>query len=212
VPAASPPIVTAPRGRIPAPVAGAPIGPAFSSAVSRVTAAELGASYHAGCPVGPDQLRRIRLSYRGFDAKPHTGTLVVNADAVDAMIGVFRRLYDARFPIRQMVTVDVYGGNDRASMAADNTSAFNCRFVSGTTRWSEHAYGHAIDVNTIENPYVQGSYVSPPAGAAYMDRSNIRPGMAYSGGALVDAFAAVGWQWGGRWSSPDYQHFSATGG
>jgi hypothetical protein len=179
--------------------------------VSNVTAAELGASYHAGCPVGPAQLRRLRLSYWGFDGQPHTGTLVVHADAVDAMAGAFRRLYDARFPIRQMLTVDHYGADDRASMAADNTSAFNCRFVSGTTRWSQHAFGHAIDVNTIENPYVQGSYVSPPAGAAYTDRSKIRPGMAYDGGALVEAFAAVGWQWGGRWSTPDYQHFSSTG-
>jgi hypothetical protein len=162
--------------------------------------------------VVPDQLRRIRLSYWGFDGQPHTGTLIVNADAVDAVTRVFGQLYDSRFPIRQMVTVDVYGGNDRASMAADNTSAFNCRFVAGTSQWSAHAYGQAIDVNPVENPYVQGGSVSPPAGSAYMNRSDIRPGMAYSGGALVDAFAAVGWQWGGRWSDPDYQHFSSTGG
>jgi hypothetical protein len=179
---------------------------------SNITAADLGASYRAGCPVGPDRLRRVQLTYWGFDGRPHPGTLIVNADAVDAITGAFRRLYDARFPIRRMVPVDVYGGNDRASMAADNTSAFNCRFVAGTSRWSAHAYGNAIDVNTIENPYVQGSYVSPPAGSAYMDRSDLRPGMAYWSGALVDAFAAVGWQWGGRWSDPDYQHFSSTGG
>jgi hypothetical protein len=210
VPAASPPIVTEPRGRVP--IDSGPVGPAFSSSVSTVTAAELGASYHPGCPVGPDQLRRVRLSYWGFDGQRHRGTLIVNVDAVDAITTAFHRLYDARFPIRQMVTVDVYGGDDHASMAADNTSAFNCRFVNGTTRWSEHAFGHAIDVNTIENPYVQGSYVSPPAGAAYMNRADVRPGMAYEGGALVDAFDAVGWQWGGRWSDPDYQHFSSTGG
>ena len=177
-----------------------------------MTAAELGASYHAGCPVGPDQLRRVQLSYWGFDAQPHTGTLIVNADAVSAVVGAFRRLYDERFPIRRMETVDRYGANDRASMAADNTSAFNCRFVAGTSRWSAHAYGRAIDVNTVENPYVQGSSVSPPAGGAFMDRSNVRPGLAHWGGPLVDAFAAVGWQWGGRWSDPDYQHFSSTGG
>jgi hypothetical protein len=210
VPAASPPIVTEPRGRVP--IDSGPVGPAFSSSVSTVTAAELGASYHPGCPVGPDQLRRVGLSYWGFDGQRHRGTLIVNVDAVDAITTAFHRLYDARFPIRQMVTVDVYGGDDHASMAADNTSAFNCRFVNGTTRWSEHAFGHAIDVNTIENPYVQGSYVSPPAGAAYMNRADVRPGMAYEGGALVDAFDAVGWQWGGRWSDPDYQHFSSTGG
>jgi hypothetical protein len=180
--------------------------------VSTITGPELGASWHPGCPVGPEQLRRVRVTYWGFDGSEHPGTLIVNADAADAILTVFRRLRAERFPIRRIVPIDRYGADDRASMAADNTSAFNCRFVAGTTRWSEHAFGHAIDVNTIENPYVQGSYVSPPAGAAYTDRSNIRPGMAYEGGALVAAFAAVGWQWGGRWSTPDYQHFSSTGG
>jgi hypothetical protein len=200
--------VTAPRGRIDVPAA-----PAYSAEASSVTAADLGSSYHAGCPVGPDQLRRVQLSYWGFDAQPHTGTLVVNADAVDAIVGAFHRLYDERFPIRRIETVDQYGADDRASMAADNTSAFNCRPVAGSNppRWSAHAFGHAVDVNTIENPYVQGSYVSPPAGAAFMDRSNVRPGMALWSGDLVNAFAAVGWQWGGRWSDPDYQHFSSTG-
>jgi D-alanyl-D-alanine carboxypeptidase len=154
----------------------------------------------------------VRLPYWGFDAQPHTGELVVNADAVDAVTHVFGQLYDAHFPIRRMVPVDYYGGDDHVSMAADNTSGFNCRFVAGSTNWSAHAFGHAVDVNTIENPYVQGNSVSPPAGAAFMDRSNVRPGMAYWGGELVEAFAAVGWQWGGRWSDPDYQHFSSTGG
>ena len=207
-PAASPPIVTAPRGRVDVTDA-----PAYAVGSSNVTAAELGSSYHAGCPVGPDQLRRVQLRYWGFDAHPHTGTLVVAADAVNAIGGAFHRLYDERFPIRRMETVDRYGGDDRASMAADNTSAFNCRFVADTNRWSAHAYGQAIDINTVENPSVQqGGQVSPPTGAAFLDRSNVRPGMAYWGGELVDAFAAYGWQWGGRWSDPDYQHFSSTGG
>ena len=98
-------------------------------------------------------------------------------------------------------------------MAADNTSAFNCRYAvaSGPRRWSVHAYGQAIDVNPVENPYVFGRRVLPPAGRWYLDRAASRPGMAVAGGALVQAFAAVGWGWGGRWSPPDYQHFSATG-
>jgi hypothetical protein len=96
-------------------------------------------------------------------------------------------------------------------MAADNTSGFNCRFVLGTRRWSQHAYGEAIDVNPVENPYVQGSRVRPPEGRRYLDRSRVRPGVAVAGGVLVTAFAAVGWQWGGRWGTPDYQHFSTTG-
>jgi hypothetical protein len=103
----------------------------------------------------------------------------------------------------------------RGSMAADNTSGFNCRcaVTSGPPQWSMHAYGLAIDVNTIQNPYIElGSGVQPPAGAAYVDRSDIRPGMAYPGGILVSAFSSVGWGWGGNWAdSPDYQHFSVNG-
>jgi hypothetical protein len=197
-----------------APVPSAPAVAAFASTVSTVTAAELGSSYHAGCPVGPDQLRAVRMSYWGFDDRAHTGTMIVNAAAVDQVVTVFGRLYAGRFPIRRMQPVDVYGSIDRASMAADNTSAFNCRYVAGSSppRWSAHAYGQAIDLNTIENPYVDGNNVQPPAGRAYLDRSSPRPGMAYSGGVVVSAFAAAGWQWGGRWADPDYQHFSATGG
>jgi hypothetical protein len=100
-------------------------------------------------------------------------------------------------------------------MAADNTSGFNCRYAvaPGPKRWSAHSYGKAIDVNTIENPYIEGATVMPRAGHAYVDRSRYRKGMAVAGGVLVRAFASVGWLWGGRWSSsPDYQHFSATGG
>jgi D-alanyl-D-alanine carboxypeptidase len=100
-------------------------------------------------------------------------------------------------------------------MAADNTSGFNCRDAvgAGPKRWSAHAYGLAIDVNTVENPYLDGDRVLPPAGRAYLDRARARPGMAVPGGRLVDASAAVGWQWGGRWATaPDYQHFSASGG
>jgi D-alanyl-D-alanine carboxypeptidase len=189
--------------------------PPFAHSVSRVTASSLHYSWRAGCPVGPAQLRRVRLSYWGFDGRRHTGTLIVNADAVPAVVRVFGRLHAARFPIRRMRPVDVYRASDRRSMAADNTSAFNCRYASapGPKRWSAHAYGRAIDVNPVENPYVQGGFVSPPAGRAYVNRTEARPGMAVPGGVLLRAFAGVGWSWGGRWSgTPDYQHFSATGG
>ncbi len=184
-------------------------------AVAHVTAAELGKSYRAGCPVGPPQLRRVELDYRGFDGHRHRGALIVNATVVGAVERVFARLYAERFPIRRMRPISAYGGSDNRSMAADNTSGFNCRAVvaPGPTRWSVHAYGEAIDVNTIENPYLEGGKVLPPAGEAFADRTRVRAGMATPGGTLVNAFAAVGWQWGGRWTgSPDYQHFSATGG
>jgi hypothetical protein len=189
-------------------------GPPFVAHVSRVTARDLPHSYRPGCPVAPAQLRRIDLAYWGFDGKRHLGTLVVNARVTDDVRTVFARLYRARFPIRKMRVIDVYRGSDSASTADDNTSAFNCRFAvaSGPKHWSMHAYGEAIDVNTVENPYVLDGRALPPAGARYLDRSDVRPGMAVEGGLLVRAFAAVGWKWGGRWSgAPDYQHFSTTG-
>jgi hypothetical protein len=183
--------------------------------VARVTAAQLPYSWHSGCPVPPRRLRRVRLSYRGFDGGLHTGALVVNSAVVPDVVQVFRLLYDARFPIRRLRPIDAYRGNDERSLAADNTAGFNCRYAiaPGPRRWSAHAYGEAIDVNPVENPYVEGGRVHPRAGRAYLNRSRVRPGMAVRGGVLVRAFAGAGWKWGGRWTgSPDYQHFSKTGG
>jgi hypothetical protein len=189
--------------------------PPFTHTVAPVTQAQLPHSWHPGCPVGPSSLRRLRLSYWGFDGERHVGTLIVNRSAVGDLTVVFRRLYKTRFPIRRMRPIDAYGGNDERSLAADNTAGFNCRYAvgPGPRRWSTHAYGLAIDVNPVENPYLEGGRVHPRAGRAYLDRSKFRPGMAVRGRVLVRAFAAVGWQWGGRWrGTPDYQHFSATGG
>jgi hypothetical protein len=187
----------------------------FHASVAPVTVAQLGRSWHPGCPVGPAQLRRVRVSYVGFDGRAHTGELVVNVAVVADVETVFRRLYGQRFPIHRMTPIAGFGGSDGRSMAADNTSAFNCRYAvaPGPKRWSVHAYGEAIDVNTVENPYLEGGHVLPPAGGAYVARSRYRRGMAVAGGVLVRAFASVGWLWGGRWtSSPDWQHFSKTGG
>jgi hypothetical protein len=188
--------------------------PRFGATVSPPRWSELRHSYRIGCPVPPEQLRTIRLGYWGFDGRPQVGSLVVNRRVTADVIAVFRRLYVARFPIRRMVPVSVYRGSDDASMAADNTSAFNCRRAVGsaTGAWSMHAYGLAIDVNPIENPYVVGVRVLPPAGRRYLDRARRRPGMAVAGGILVRAFEAQGWGWGGRWTgTPDYQHFSTSG-
>jgi len=196
-------------------VAAALQAPPFSHSTSRVTAADLPHSWHRGCPVAPASLRRLRLDYWGFDGRAHTGALIVNVKAVPSLTRVFSRLYAARFPIRRMRPIDAYGGSDERSLDADNTAAFNCRYAvaSGPKRWSVHAYGLAVDVNPVENPYVLGSSVHPRAGRAYLDRSRYQPGMAVAGRLLVRVFAAAGWQWGGRWTgSPDYQHFSASGG
>jgi hypothetical protein len=188
--------------------------PPFHVAVAPVTAAELGGSWHKGCPVGPAGLRTLHVSFVGFDRRAHTGAIVVHRRITGEVTTIFRRLYAARFPIHRMEPVAAFGGSDPRSMAADNTSGFNCRYAvaAGPKRWSAHAYGEAIDVNTVENPYVQGSVVVPAAGRAYLDRTRYRKGMAVAGGVLVRAFASVGWLWGGRWTAgPDYQHFSRSG-
>jgi len=188
--------------------------PTFSSSVAPVTAAQLGATWHSGCPVDPDQLRMLQLTYWGFDNQAHSGTMVVNASVVSSVIQVFSTLFSDRFPISEMVPEAAYGGDDNAAAAADDTSGFNCRdaVAPGPPQWSMNAYGEAIDVNDVQNPYIDGSTVIPPAGSAYAERTDVRPGMAVPGGTLVNAFASVGWQWGGRWiGTPDYQHFSVNG-
>jgi D-alanyl-D-alanine carboxypeptidase len=198
---------------VPAALAQADAPPRFVGTVSAVTRADLPYSWRPGCPVGPTQLRLLRLRYWGFDRKAHVGSLVVNASAARDVMSAFRTLYARRFPIRRMQTIDAFRGRDSASTAADNTSGFNCRYAvaAGPPRWSQHAFGLAIDVNPVENPYILGGRARPASGAAYLDRSRYRRGMAVPGGVVVRAFAAIGWEWGGRWASPDYQHFSANG-
>jgi hypothetical protein len=191
--------------------------PPFSAAVRPVSTAMrktmTPTSWRPGCPVTLDDLRVVSLAYIGFDGKAHRGTLIVNRDATTAIVGAFRRLYAARFPIRRMVPVDAYGGSDFGSIEADNTSSFNCRPATGSSHWSNHAYGRAIDVDPIENPYISGGSTSHHASVPYLDRSRVRPGMAVAGGTLVRAFAAEGWGWGGSWSgsTQDTQHFSYNG-
>ena len=171
-----------------------------------------GVSWRPGCPVGLDDLVELRMPYWRFDGTVRRGRMVVRDAQARKVLRVFRRLYAARFPIRRMRLIDAYGGDDDASMAANNTSAFNCRRVAGTDRWSEHAYGRAIDINPVQNPYVRDSTVEPEAGRRYLDRDRVRRGMIVRPGPVVRAFAAVDWGWGGDWrSAKDYQHFSRTG-
>ena len=172
----------------------------------------IGRSWHRGCPVHLRDLRLLRMNVYGWDGQVYRGRMVVNRWQARRVLRIFSDLYDARFRIRRMYLVDAYGGSDEQSMAANNTSAFNCRRVAGTSRWSEHAYGRAIDINPVQNPYVRGSTVEPEAGRKYLDRSDVRKGMVVRPGPVVRAFAAEGWSWGGDWSSSkDYQHFSSTG-
>jgi hypothetical protein len=157
------------------------------------------------------QLRLIRLAFWGFDGGVHVGELVADTDVAPAIVRIFGKLYDARFPIRQMQRIEAYSGSDHASMTYDNTSMFNCRFAEGSTSWSRHAYGKAIDINPLENPYIQGTTILPPAGSAFRDRRNVRAGMIIEGDVVTKAFAAEGFRWGAHFKGLiDYQHFDVA--
>jgi hypothetical protein len=173
--------------------------------------AMIGVSWRRGCPVRISDLRHVELTHWGFDGIRHRGELIVHKDVAREMVAVFHTMYSARYPIKTMVRVDRFGADDDASMAADNTSAFNCRPITGSTRgFSVHSYGRAIDVNPLENPYVKGGTVLPPAGTAFTNRANVRPGMIRRGDRVWRAFTAHGFTWGGDWTSlKDYQHFEA---
>ena len=175
----------------------------------------VGNVWHQGCPVGLSDLRVLTVTHWGFDGRVHTGQLVANQDAVPKLERVFRRLYELRFPIRDMRLSDAYA----RSQPSDVSDAFECRQAvpspctggTGTGHWSEHAYGEAIDLNPVENPYVGCGMTRDAVSRPYLDRSRLRKGMVTA--AVVAAFQSVGWGWGGAWSgsTKDYMHFSATG-
>jgi hypothetical protein len=188
--------------------------PRFHASISRIdpAAADRMTSWRPGCPVAISDLRLVTVSHWTFAGRAVRGRLVVNRDAAGAIVGVMRRLFAAHFPIQRMRPVEAYGSDDERSMAANNTSAFNCRRVAGSSSWSQHAYGRAIDINPLQNPEVSGGLVSPPGGARYLDRSQRATGLIHAGDVVVTAFARAGWGWGGYWRSlKDYQHFSANG-
>jgi hypothetical protein len=142
----------------------------------------------------------------------HDGRIVVRDTAADAVVAAFHTLFDAGYPIDRMEPVDAFGGDDDASMAANNTSGFNCRAVTGGTAWSRHAYGNAVDVNPLYNPWVKRRHVEPPEGVAWVDRKSDDPHVIHRGDVVVRAFAAAGWGWGGNFNDlKDWQHFSADG-
>ncbi|MFG2088885.1 MULTISPECIES: M15 family metallopeptidase [unclassified Spirillospora] len=191
----------------------APAEQGFQSEIKKVTAGDLEHSWREGCPVAPSGLRMIEMTYWGMDDKPHTGgRLVVNAKAAEDLVKVFRKLYDIRYPIERMEPVDKYKGSDFQSIEANNTSAFNCRQATGSSSFSQHAYGLALDVNPCQNPYVYADgRIAHEQCAKYKNREKDAPGMIHAGDKVVDAFDSIGWGWGGEWSGArDYQHFSSN--
>lgn len=172
----------------------------------------MGTSWEPGCPVGLRDLRLVRVSFVGFDRKPHTGELVIHEHHARGIVSVFRKLYAARFPIEQMTLPTSAKRDPTPSGDGNGTGAMVCRATTGQTFWSAHASGLAIDINPFQNPYLHDGLVLPELAGAYLDRTWHRPGMIHRGGVVVRAFADIGWSWGGNWQTlKDYQHFSATG-
>jgi D-alanyl-D-alanine carboxypeptidase len=179
-----------------------------------------GRFWRPGCPVPLSRLRLLTVSHWGFDGEVQTGQLVVNRDVAAPLARVFRRLYSLRFPIRHMRLDDAYGPKSARPADGDVSGSFECREAvpspcTGGTRsgsWSNHAYGHAVDLNPVENPYVGCGRTRDRASARFMDRSRLRKGMVTP--AVVRAFRSIGWGWGGDWTgrTKDYMHFSTTGG
>lgn len=171
-----------------------------------------GKSYGKDCDVPYEELRYVSVTYYGFDGDPHSGELIVNKAIAEDIVAIFKELYEAKYPIERMVLVDEYDADDNASMAANNSSAFNYRKVDGTDRLSNHSYGLAIDINPLYNPYVRKrdgkKIVTPEEGAEYADRSLSNPYYIHEGDACYEAFIKRGFTWGGEWkNSKDYQHF-----
>jgi len=171
---------------------------------------------HPDCPVQLDDLAYITVSFWGFDGRPHTGELVIHRRVAGKIVGVFARLYDARFPIEEMRLITAADIAARPTGDGNNTAAFLCRGPLGVNRrqkqWSAHAYGLAVDLNPFQNPYWHRTLVLPELAAAYLDRKRVRPGMIRAGDVVTQAFAEIGWAWGGAWQSKfDYMHFSESG-
>jgi D-alanyl-D-alanine carboxypeptidase len=178
-----------------------------------------GKYWHRGCPVALSQLRVVTVTYWAFDGRAHRGQLVVRDRAAAPLARVFRRLYQLRFRIHHMRLEDAYGARSTRPADGDVTASFECRQAvpspcsggTGTGSWSEHAYGEAVDVNPVENPYVGCGRTRDRSARRYLDRARHRRGMVTP--AVVRAFRSIAWGWGGDWSgsTKDYMHFSATG-
>jgi hypothetical protein len=178
-----------------------------------------GGFWHPGCPVALSNLRLLTVTYRDFDGRDQTGQLIVNRNVAPALAGVFAQLHKLHFPIRHMRLADAYGPRRGRPRDGDVSGSFECRKAvpspcpgtSGTRSWSNHAYGRAVDLNPIENPYVGCGQTRDPKTGPYRDRSRHRPGMVTR--RVIKAFASIGWGWGGSWTgnTKDYMHFSVTG-
>lgn len=187
----------------------------FHSTIGAVTPAirtRMGQTWSASCPVPLSGLRYVTVVFRGFDRRVHRGELVVASSAAPTVVRAFRALFAIGFPIEEMRLPTTQDLRARPTGDGNNTAGYVCRAARGQTRFSEHAYGQAVDVNPFDNPLVKRDLVVPELASAYTDRSWRRDGMLLAGSTAVRAFTSQGWGWGGAWTgSKDYMHLSANG-
>jgi len=174
-----------------------------------------GNSWKRGCPVPLSDLRYIRVVHHDFNYRDRVGELIVHKSVANEIVWIFEELYSIGYPIRQMRLVSDFGGNDWRSIEADNTSAFNCRRATGSKKWSKHAFGRAIDINPLENPYIsRKGHISHKASLKYRRRvhKNSSPedrAILLPRDEATLIFKNYGFKWGGDWRyTKDYQHFS----
>ncbi|MCL2016578.1 MAG: M15 family metallopeptidase [Defluviitaleaceae bacterium] len=169
-----------------------------------------GSSFVSNDYIALDELSYLTITHVDFDGETQIGNMIVAAALAEEVLDIFREIYASGFPIAQMLLIDHFNADDLFSMQNNNSSAFNFRYIAETTILSNHAFGVAIDINPVQNPSV-ATVVWPPAGAAYVDRNNVRPGMIIPGDVVYTAFTSRGWTWGGSWQNVrDYQHFEKT--
>lgn len=165
-------------------------------------------SYKENENISLEELNYLRITYYDYEGNKHIGEMIVNAKIADEVLEIFKELYDVKYPIYQMKLVDEYNGSDYDSIEANNTSSFNYRYIENTTTLSNHAFGLAIDINPIENPYVLDGNVEHAKSEEYINRSKFKIGMVTPDDECVKIFKKYGWTWGGDWINPkDYQHF-----
>ena len=168
-------------------------------------------SWHEGCPVSVADLAYVTMSHYGFDGDVHTGEMIVNARVAEDVVSVFEQLFIAQFPIEEMRVTRADEIDAPPTGDGNVTGSFACRDAVNTGRWSQHAFGLAVDINPFHNPYVKGDLVIPELASYYIDRDLDLPGMV-DASVAVEAFAAIGWGWGGNWNSlKDWMHFSESG-
>ena len=202
--------ITASYENTPVPTTAPPFAPIFTSEalpphiIDQIT----GVTFHENTPFGYDFLAYLTISFVDFEDEYQIGHMIVANEIAYEVLEIFEEIFKARFPIYRMMLIDYFYADDYLSLNANNSSAFNFRYIAGTNVISRHGFGMAIDINPVQNPYIRGDLIKPAIGVDYADRTNVRPGMIMPGDVVYTAFISRGWTWGGNWTLPrDYHHF-----